>query len=344
LIELLVVIAIIAILIALLVPAVQKVREAAARTQCVNNLKNIGLALHGYHDVRKTMPVGMFNDDNRNWGWATAILPHIEQGAVFNALNAQLWTNFSIFIPGGGRNVWPGQANSNSDNLNGYGTGGGIIDIRAGGGAAGTVIPVYQCPSDLWPKQTDTGFGKLNYLANMGSDVSGGNWAVWGSPVVGSNMDGIMVQSNSNDFTWTTSLTQIPDGSSNTVIVGEVTANEDAVSLAYASGSNPKSNAYGKKETQRFPIWAGGNPLGNSSNGPDDQGGQHRYFRVMDITYPLNLKNGVNASRCFGSQHTGGANMCFADGTVRFMSSSINGAIYRALGTRNGGEAASPDS
>jgi prepilin-type N-terminal cleavage/methylation domain-containing protein len=150
LIELLVVIAIIAILIALLVPAVQKVRAAAARTQCSNNLKQIGLACHGYHDVKKRLPEGyvvnLANQPAPGWIWSVLILPYLDQTPLYQTLNPNL------ILPNGPPN--PATAITQ------------------------TPLAVYRCPSDpnnvtinVWYNN----YGNSNYVCNraiFGPDIN----------------------------------------------------------------------------------------------------------------------------------------------------------------------------
>jgi len=220
------VIAIIAVLIALLLPAVQAAREAARRTQCVNNLKQIGLALHGYHDGNNTFPAGGWialpNDPttvNMNIGWSAVVLPWLEQKSVYDGLN--------LSFP--------------------YGN---AVNSTAGY----TVLNVYLCPSEpratFWNKDT----GDVFFYADC--DYGGmygprglGNPAFTNNPPAGSML-----------FNQTISLARITDGSSQTLIVGE---DPEAIHAVWINGHNifdeccpinarPKFE-YGEELTSRHP-------------------------------------------------------------------------------------------
>ena len=339
LIELLVVIAIIAVLIGLLVPAVQKVREAANRMSCTNNLKQFGIALQAYHDVYQKFPVGAPGSTNRQWGWGMTVLPYIEQQALYTALNNDT-TNCLMLIPGGGPNLVNGAA------INADTAARAFVNVTAGPtngvGAAKTAIKTFMCPSDVWPATTTTnGYGKSNYAACAGNGLSTTNTALPWATIASSNgsiQNGVLVQANDPNNNWANNIASIIDGTSNTILLGEVSAQR-------------ASTIYGLSAAET-PIWAGGNPvIGNGT------GRQHNYFRVtggiagtaIGTYYTLNSQNTANDAnggngrvmdRCFNSAHSGGGNFLLGDASVKFLSNSIDPIAYAAAGSKAGGETA----
>jgi prepilin-type N-terminal cleavage/methylation domain-containing protein len=188
LIELLVVIAIIAILIALLVPAVQKVRAAAARTQCINNLKQMGLGTHGYHDVNKRLPDGGSNTtDWHTWCAQFQILPFVEQGNMYNAV---------ISIPTAG------------------GTGGPYSSPPVVTNAG---VPIYMCPSRNRTAFTVTG-GNSPSVNGPHTDYKLNVVSFWGNYQL-MNVGGVMTETNMRKITMAT-VTAL-NGTSQTIFFGE---------------------------------------------------------------------------------------------------------------------------
>jgi prepilin-type N-terminal cleavage/methylation domain-containing protein/prepilin-type processing-associated H-X9-DG protein len=324
LIELLVVIAIIAVLIALLLPAVQAAREAARRAQCVNNLKQIGIAMHNYHDVNGSLPPG--HRSSIAGTWQMFILPYVEGNPMYNAYN-----QFGSYLI-------PGTTTKNPDG-----------NLRYGGVCNLTVtqrrINSFTCPSDSPNSEPQySNITEHNYGVNLGnagffqevttvaascaSPVTtqyypGGTWL--GAPF--SDSDPSCYPSRQRTY----NLATIVDGTSNTLMASELVQGQNGDIRGFTWWGDAAC----------FETW-----LAPNSPQPDvTQGYCNKNFPQLDPPNPpcLNATTGKAATFASRSKHPGGVNSCFCDGSVRWIKNSISLNIWRALSTTQGSEVISSD-
>ncbi|MBL8816691.1 MAG: DUF1559 domain-containing protein [Planctomyces sp.] len=313
LIELLVVIAIIAILIALLLPAVQQARESARRTQCKNNLKQIGLALHNYESTYNILPHAMWgngvtpcttNQDN-GFGWMVSILPMIEQANLYQRINPQ--GQPGIFSATMIAQFYPGAT------------------IIPGGD---TIISGYLCPSSAMPTIVPASFNIPGGPGNLVADkFEAVGYATSSYKAAGG--------SNSGDFGMMHKACEgggvrfrdVTDGLSNTIMVGESTyCSSDASTANRLLGT-------GATEFRDWPIWIG-------SGGQSDEA-----IRINGrFNSPINARTNfnrmfqaINDDNAF-SYHTGGAQFCLGDGSVRFISENVDTRTYDWLHDKRDGQ------
>lgn len=343
LIELLVVIAIIAVLIALLLPAVQMAREAARRSQCRNNLKQIGLAVQNYHDTYSVLPIAGFDDwdsgQGPNYSMKAHLLPYIEQQAIYNSINFGHHPTWSV--------GWGGAAPENYR--------GREVNFTA----FRQKVEVFLCPSDANPGNLDA-VGVSNYPENHGTDRFFTNWRPNGPSLVPSRWDTGSLNGPSGY-----SMKDIADGTSKTVIFSEWVkgtaggfGRRNAMTETYEIDS-PGGGAYGNQnqgntgldrmveqcETSarnargtwdwkgEYWIWAE-SPRGGGYQHTGKPNSFACYYNDGGYTFRSVVNGPVSAS----SLHPGGVNAAMLDGSVRFVTENIDIRVWRAMGTRNGGE------
>jgi prepilin-type N-terminal cleavage/methylation domain-containing protein len=298
LVELLVVIAIIGILVALLLPAVQAAREAARRMSCGNNMKQLGLALHNYHDTYKVFPYGW---DNRGRLWSATLLPYIEQGPLHDTL-----------LP---HESGPGNWTSN----------GSPNEI-----ACGTVLSVFRCPTmpigDSFDNNGIPNRVPASYRGNAGTEASSDDTSTILNPPGTKSLE-MLDQNGIFAACRTLRMRDIIDGTSNTVAFGE--SSTDPTFVKDGQGMDHWYIGSPQADPCRCDGGTGGTefseavgtavvPMNLRFNDPSAHG------RLMELS--------------FGSYHPGGAMFTLSDGSVRFIPETIDFAVYQAQFSRNGGE------
>ncbi len=308
LIELLVVIAIIAILIALLLPAVQQAREAARRTQCKNNMKQLGLAFHNYHDVMKTFPYGWSLGSNLHLSsWGIMLLPYLDQAPLYNRFNSSI----PAINEAGAVGFQPASAVTQN------------LDVIR------TPLTVYMCASAAVPLTTHNytlpanagGAGvpplainwtaaRSDYCATTGVLGAFANIAYNNS--AGSFRNGILIQVGMGQKTGTLGVRDVTDGTSNTFLIGERLGGTD-IYMKRQKATNPAIVAAGV---------ANGGGWGDFLNGEHWLGGA-----LYDGTPGAGGPCGINCTNARGagfySWHEGGCHFLMADGAVRFISENV---------------------
>lgn len=322
LIELLVVIAIIAILIALLLPAVQQAREAARRTQCKNNLKQLGLAMHNYHDVHNQFAA------NGMSGWGayyykgsglTQMLPYIEQSALFNAIDFKTQ----------GPDWWCSPDSSLGRHPNGTAQKWMMAKIN-----------ILHCPSTQCPKfeSWDWDMTTSSYAPSMGAQRmdqhNGCNSYAPGSPEQRGNVSGYFNtgaagHGNTNDplatsgpfsrMGFAATMAQIPDGTSNTIMMGEVLSTLECTDHGHYGAFTTNNQWFATTAPINYKTCSSG----------------HGYVRAPG---PCGDTNSWPTARGFKSDHIGGAQFVMCDGSVKFISENIDYGTYQRLGCRRDGQ------
>jgi prepilin-type N-terminal cleavage/methylation domain-containing protein len=306
LIELLVVIAIIAVLIALLLPAVQQAREAARRTQCKNNMKQLGLALHNYHDVYDQLPLGSLNKHN----WRTAVLPMLDQAAAYSQLS---------FTTG----AFDGDVTDvNTPILKGW------------------KVAAFVCPSS--PLETNPNYGGWNpnrYQGHHYAAVGGAYNTAYGACRV---QYGIMCDNGPMEINVKHRLADITDGSSNVMLVAEQSNKVKytaTISWEFADG---KTQGVGGMKGG----WGGPQNTTNSTNQPSSTvPGISPVVYGPNAACGDKFGCGLVycASNNFASAHTGGIHAMMGDGSVKFISDNIDLTVFKYAAMRSDGNPISLD-